>query len=144
MQQEEEEEDEHEEEAFPRLEEGEAILEVNDLYYGIDVPTPAAELLEGLPPGSAAAAAAPAAAAAQGNKKRVLLNGVNCRICAGDMVAVIVSLGDECFLLVCFHLCLFSSATRDAPGRMLNAQNSKNGQTFVNQGAAGRTLLWLL
>lgn len=87
------EEGEDEEEAFPRLEEGEAILEVNDLYYGIEVPTPTAELLEGLPPGSAAAAAAPAAAAAQGNKKRVLLNGVNCRICAGDMVAVIVSLG---------------------------------------------------
>eukprot|EP00752_Nemacystus_decipiens_P008555 g7642.t1 len=87
------EDDEDEEEAFPRLEEGEAICEVNDLYYGVEVPIPPAELLEGLAPGSAAAAAAPAAAAAKGNKKRVLLNGVNCRFCAGDMVAVIGASG---------------------------------------------------
>lgn len=124
------EEDEDEEEAFPRLEEGEAILEVNDLYYGIEVPTPTAELLEGLPPGSAAAAAAPAAAAAQGNKKRVLLNGVNCRICAGDMVAVIVSLGDDCLpLLVPFVI--FSSARRATRfQRSDGAPDSKNRSDF--------------
>eukprot|EP00903_Cladosiphon_okamuranus_P016410 g15131.t1 len=93
QEEEEDDDDEDEEEAFPRLGEGEVICEVNNLYYGVEVPTPPEELLEGLPPGSAAAVAAPAAAAAQGNKRRILLNGVNCRICAGDMVAVIGASG---------------------------------------------------
>lgn len=69
------------------------ICEVIDLYYGIEVPqVPPASPGGMFSLGSTTAAAAEADAAAKPlTKKRVLLNGVNCRLCAGDMVAVIVS-----------------------------------------------------
>jgi len=80
------------------MEEGreDVICEVIDLYYGIEVPqVPSASDDSMFFPGSTTAAAAEAEATAKpATKKRVLLNGVNCRLCAGDMVAVIVSFID--------------------------------------------------
>ena len=74
----------------------EVICEVVDLYYGIEVPQVLPSSARGFwswaSTTAAAEADAAAAAAKPMTKKRVLLNGVNCRICAGDMVAVIVSL----------------------------------------------------
>ena len=74
----------------------EVICEVVDLYYGIEVPQVLPSSARGFWSWASTTAAAEADAAAAASKpmtkKRVLLNGVNCRICAGDMVAVIVSL----------------------------------------------------
>lgn len=79
----------------PEMEEGgeDVICEVIDLYYGIEVPQAQPASAGGMfSLVSTTAAAAEADAADKPlTTKRVLLNGVNCRLCAGDMVAVIVS-----------------------------------------------------
>lgn len=134
-------------EGYDRSEPGEVVCEVTDLYYCIELPplvaVPASAAGQRSAPAGPAkgnwqgrsgygpawlsnvfrkgsrrgVADSPGAISLLEKRKRVLVNGVNCRFCAGEMVAVIVSLfeffatyclSNGCFFWSCLEAFSFS------------------------------------